>query len=161
MNVTYAGAGQRIAASLIDWVILIIIFGLPTLLISVIVAATAAQFLNLISNILSIAISLGYYVFYQKAATQTLGKKTMGIRVVDAQGNTPSLMTFFLREIIGKMVSAIILMIGYLMILWDGRKQGLHDKIAGTFVVKVQPETTIQPPQQPAVQPPHPISQTV
>jgi uncharacterized RDD family membrane protein YckC len=46
-------------------------------------------------------------------------------------------MTFFLREIIGKIVSSIILFIGYLMILWDGKKQGLHDKIAGTVVIKV------------------------
>jgi uncharacterized RDD family membrane protein YckC len=36
----------------------------------------------------------------------------------------------------GKYVSAIILLIGYLMMLWDDKKQTLHDKMAGTLVVK-------------------------
>ena len=61
----------------------------------------------------------------------------MGIRVVDAQGKTPNMLTFFLREVVGKLVSGIILGIGYLIVLWDGRKQALHDKIASTYVVRV------------------------
>ena len=32
--------------------------------------------------------------------------------------------------------TAIIIFIGYLMIIWDGKKQGMHDKIVGTYVVK-------------------------
>jgi uncharacterized RDD family membrane protein YckC len=33
-------------------------------------------------------------------------------------------------------VSAIILLIGYLMMLWDDRKQTLHDKMAATLVLR-------------------------
>lgn len=90
-----------------------------------------------LTQIASLAITILYWVVFQGKYGQTLGKKALGIKVVDANGKTPSMMTFFLREIIGKFVSGIILLIGYLMVIWDGKKQGLHDKIAGTFVVRV------------------------
>ncbi|HCB22768.1 TPA: RDD family protein, partial [Candidatus Daviesbacteria bacterium] len=45
--------------------------------------------------------------------------------------------TFALREILGKLASGLILGIGYLMVAWDSKKQGLHDKIASTYVVRV------------------------
>ena len=40
-----------------------------------------------------------------------------------------------LRETVGKLVSALILLLGFLWILWDKDRQGWHDKIAGTLVV--------------------------
>ena len=43
-----------------------------------------------------------------------------------------------LREIVGKFVSAIAFFLGFLWIGWDGRKQGWHDKIAGTHVVRAR-----------------------
>mgnify|MGYP000197082409 CR=1 FL=1 len=42
-----------------------------------------------------------------------------------------------LREIVGKFVSGIILGIGYIMAGFDRNKQGLHDRIAGTYVIKL------------------------
>ncbi len=41
------------------------------------------------------------------------------------------------REILGKFVSSILLGIGYLMVAFDSQKQGLHDKIADTYVIKL------------------------
>lgn len=90
-----------------------------------------------VGTIVNIILGLGYVVVYQAKAGQTLGKKVLGVKVVDVAGKTPSMLTFFLREVLGKTVSSLILLIGYLMILWDSKKQGLHDKIAGTYVVRV------------------------
>ena len=45
--------------------------------------------------------------------------------------------TTLLREIIGKIISSIIILLGYIWILFDGQRQGWHDKIASTYVVKV------------------------
>jgi uncharacterized RDD family membrane protein YckC len=42
-----------------------------------------------------------------------------------------------LREVLGKFVSGILLGIGYLMVAFDLQKQGLHDKIADTYVIKI------------------------
>ncbi len=62
----------------------------------------------------------------------------MNIKVVMDDGATkPTAMAFFLREIIGKFISGIALLLGYVWILIDKRRQGWHDKIAHTLVVKV------------------------
>jgi len=69
---------------------------------------------------------------------QTVGKMAVGIKVVDKEGKTPTLGQAALREIVGKTISAIILYIGFLMIAWDKQKQGLHDKIAETYIVSTK-----------------------
>ncbi|MBU3979658.1 RDD family protein [Patescibacteria group bacterium] len=106
-----------------------------------------------IALVISIVLSIGYYVVYQEKQGQTIGKKAMKIKVVTFDGKTPTMFTFFLREIIGKTISAVILCVGYLMVIWDKKKQGLHDKIANTYVVYVEPAAAQQavPTQQQAV----------
>ena len=69
------------------------------------------------------------------AKQATLGKRAMGIKVTDVNGNRISFGQATGRHF-GKWISSIILLIGYLMMLWDERKQTLHDKMAGTLVVK-------------------------
>lgn len=141
----YAGAGRRLVAALLDSAIS---YAVIMLLLMVLVGGTVALVPNsgtatstssgIFVLIVYIVLPVVYWIIIPaKMHGQTLGKKVIGIRVVNMSGQTPSMLVFFLRELIGKTVSAIILMIGYLMILWDGKKQGLHDKIAGTVVVKV------------------------
>ena len=65
----------------------------------------------------------------------TLGKMAMGIKVVNYNGQRLDFTKALLRNL-SKFLSAFILGIGYIMIIFDDRKQGLHDKIADTFVVK-------------------------
>jgi uncharacterized RDD family membrane protein YckC len=55
--------------------------------------------------------------------------------VTDQDGNNISFMRATGRYF-AKIISGLILCIGYLMVAWDGQKQGLHDKMAGTLVVK-------------------------
>jgi len=65
----------------------------------------------------------------------TPGKLMLGLRIRNENGRFIGIPYAILRYL-GKIVSTIIIGIGYLMIAWDKRKQGLHDKIAGTFVLK-------------------------
>ena len=61
----------------------------------------------------------------------------VGLRVVDEQGQRIS----FARatgRFFAKFISALILMIGYLMVAFTDRKRGLHDIMAGTLVVKIR-----------------------
>ena len=60
----------------------------------------------------------------------------LGLHVQDENGNKPTLKQVLLREVVGKIISTIILLIGYLWILWDPKKRGWHDYIAGTYVIK-------------------------
>ena len=77
-----------------------------------------------------------YYVFLESGMAQaTLGKGAMGLKVITTDGQRISFGQASGRYF-GKILSAIILLIGYLMMIWDGKKQTLHDKIANTLVVK-------------------------
>lgn len=65
----------------------------------------------------------------------TIGKIVMGLKVLDKNNQRLDVPKALLRNL-SKIISGIILGIGYLMIIFDDKKQGLHDKIADTFVVR-------------------------
>ena len=70
----------------------------------------------------------------ESSSTQaTLGKMAMSIVVTDISGNRVSFGRATGRHF-AKIISAIILYIGYLMIAFTEKKQGLHDIIADTLV---------------------------
>ena len=60
------------------------------------------------------------------------------MRVVDADGNRPGVGAVVMREVVGKILSALVIFIGFFWILVDDRRQGWHDKIGKTFVVKAR-----------------------
>lgn len=87
---------------------------------------------------LGLLISVGYFVYFEGGPTgQTLGKRALGIRVVDFDtGGQIGYGRAFIRWI-GRIVSGIVIYIGYLWMLWDREKQTWHDKFAGDVVVPV------------------------
>ncbi len=64
------------------------------------------------------------------------GKRAMGLRVVDEHGARPGAGRGFGRTI-GAVVSWIFLGLGHLWAAWDDSKQTWHDKIASTYVVRL------------------------
>lgn len=82
------------------------------------------------------AIQILYYAFMESSKYQaSLGKMAMGIKVVDLNGDRITFGKAFLRSI-GKIISASVFYIGFLMAAFTEKKQGLHDMIASTLVVK-------------------------
>src|SRR5215218_5807622 len=74
----------------------------------------------------SIVISWLYYALQESGVAQaTLGKKALGLKVTSVDGRRISFGQATARYF-GRYVSAIILFIGYLMMLWDDKKQTLH-----------------------------------
>ena len=65
---------------------------------------------------------------------RTVGKRLLGLRVVNAAGRPPGIGRALLREVIGKWLSGTVFYLGYLSVAGDPCKQGWHDKIAGTTV---------------------------
>ena len=118
----YAGFLVRLGAAIIDS----LITGVPAAII------TSFTDIPAFGTVLSVV----YYVIFTYARGQTPGKMLLGLHVVDDDGNKPNLRTVLMREVVGKAISALALLIGYLWIIWDPRKRGWHDHIAGTFVVK-------------------------
>lgn len=121
-EVEYMGFWVRFAAALIDAVI----------------TGAAAAIIDAVIGIpfLGSAISLVYYIVFTGLRGQTPGKMVMRIQVVDANGNIPSWTQVIMRELIGKLISGVVLLLGYFWVVWDARKRGWHDYIGGTFVVR-------------------------
>jgi uncharacterized RDD family membrane protein YckC len=86
-----------------------------------------------LSTLLGIVYFCYFWSSYGKG--QTLGSRALNIRVVKTDGTYLDLVGAFLRYI-GFFISCIALFIGVIWAAFDGQKQGWHDKIAGTYVVK-------------------------
>jgi len=85
--------------------------------------------------IFAIVFSWLYYAYQESSPAQaTLGKQAVGIIVTDTEGNRISLGKATGRWL-AKILSALILCIGFIMIGFTDQKQGLHDMIASTRVV--------------------------
>ena len=77
-----------------------------------------------------------YYALMESSAKQaTVGKMALGIIVTDLEGRRIGFGRATGRHF-AKILSALILGIGFLMVAFTQRKQGLHDMIAGTLVIK-------------------------
>jgi uncharacterized RDD family membrane protein YckC len=76
-----------------------------------------------------------YFAFMESSSKQgTLGKMVLGLKVVDTNYQRISLGRATGRWA-GKLISGMILAIGYIMAGFTERKQALHDMIAGTYVI--------------------------
>ncbi|MBR9679319.1 MAG: RDD family protein [Nanoarchaeota archaeon] len=86
-------------------------------------------------------VSLAYYPLLIAFYGQTIGKKLLGLMVVNKDGKSPiGIFDAIVREWLGKFVLLIInlfFFIGFLLIGLDSKKEGIHDKIAKTRVVRV------------------------
>ena len=82
-----------------------------------------------------ILIFLAYFIVPTGIWGRTIGKWVAGIVVVDQDGRIPGVAVAIPREIVGKVVSYAALGFGFAWILFDAKRRGWHDSIAGTYVV--------------------------
>ena len=82
----------------------------------------------------SIILNIAYFTYFHGSTGRTPGKSLMGLQVVSVQGTPLSYGTAFLRSV-GYLVSSLVFCLGFIWIGFDKRKQGWHDKIAGTVVI--------------------------
>lgn len=81
--------------------------------------------------------NMAYYTVFHGMGGQTPGKWVVGVKVIRDNGDEMTLGYAFLRWV-GYLVSYIFLCLGFLWAAFDGRKQGWHDKIAGTLVIRTR-----------------------
>lgn len=81
--------------------------------------------------------NMAYYTVFHGMGGQTPGKWVVGVKVIRDNGEEMTLGYAFLRWV-GYLVSYIFLCIGFAWVAFDGRKQGWHDKIAGTLVIRTR-----------------------
>ena len=125
-----AGFWIRFVAIFIDSVILFVI--------NVILAAILNSSSTGRSGIQTL-LGLIYYVYFWSSNSpwpgQTVGNKLLNIRVIKTDGSDLSLVVALIRYV-GLVVSILVIFIGVIWAAFDPNKQGWHDKIAGTYVIK-------------------------
>lgn len=142
MDKPYVGFWWRFLALIIDSIILMIAFAGIGLAIGVsmftpeVDPTTGMPQISGLAMLVQFGGPILYYGVMQASPMQaTVGKMAIGAIVTDAAGNRLGYGRSFGREL-AKIPSMMVLMIGYLMVAFTGRKQGLHDIMAGTLVMK-------------------------
>jgi uncharacterized RDD family membrane protein YckC len=149
----YAGFFTRMLAFLLDVAILVISTSVITVTITAVLGVfgvdlqqcatvpTTVSFPVILCSVAGIALIVInasivplYFIIFWSLSGQTLGDAVMGVRVVRLNGKRMSLWTAIVRYI-GYIISLAALGLGFLWILIDDRRQGWHDKLAGTCVI--------------------------
>ena len=124
-EVFYASFWERFGAAFLDGLILLV----PGLILQYTVSPLVNFFGSIVINWL-------YFALQESSEQQaTIGKRALGLKVTSLTGERIDLGRATGR-FFGRYLSTLILLIGYFMMLWDDKKQTLHDKLAGTLVVK-------------------------
>lgn len=136
-DIEYVGFWSRVLASLIDTILLLAII-YPMLYASYggeyftsggIMAGTADLLLNYVFPAIAVII---FWVW--KSATP--GKMLIKARIVDADTLGKPSTGKMISRYLGYYVSMLPLFLGIFWVAFDNRKQGWHDKLAGTLVIR-------------------------
>jgi uncharacterized RDD family membrane protein YckC len=115
-----AGFWRRFAASFIDGILLAIV--------SAILGTGGGYGIGTL-------ITIAYFVYFHGTTGQTPGNAALSIRVVGKDDGEPiGYGRAFVRWLVS-LVSGVVILLGYLWMLWDGEKQTWHDKAANSVVV--------------------------
>ncbi|MGD8784316.1 MAG: RDD family protein [Thioalkalispiraceae bacterium] len=135
-DVVYVGFWQRAAAHIIDSLIIVAIT-LP-LLIAIygkeyfLGASLIHGFADILINYILPAIAVILFWYYKSA---TPGKMAIGAIIVDAKTFGKPSTAQLIGRYFAYFVSMLPLFLGFIWVAFDPRKQGWHDKLAGTVVI--------------------------
>lgn len=137
-SIRFAGFWMRFWAYLLD---LIVIGSIERLIINPLfrfLEIPLVEF-NMFAPI-SIASAIIFYLYFvlmTKYFNQTLGKMVFGLKVIDLKSEKLSWGTILFREWIGRFISATIV-VGYIVIAFLPKKQGIHDLFTDTSVIHIE-----------------------
>ena len=141
--VTYAGFWKRTLAFLLDYIVMMLLiivfsFGLGMMMAHNGVDAKADDTMAMFDALMQLVVLLlGWLYFGVMESSRyqaTLGKLLIGLKVTDCHGERLSFLRATGRHF-GKYLSFLLVGIGFLMVAFTRRKQGLHDLMAGCLVI--------------------------
>ncbi|MCR5270324.1 MAG: RDD family protein [Prevotella sp.] len=139
LQLTPASVGDRIAAQLIDWCVM---------LAYAVLMARVLKELNagFSTNILVVVLPLFFYTLLCELFNngQSVGKMLMKTRVVKADGSTPTIGAFLIRWLMYMVDGPLLSYAGVLVMILNRRNQRIGDMAAGTMVVKLKKYKDIQ-----------------
>ncbi len=133
IHLVAAGFGRRFAAFLIDSLLIVGLTGLLSLILRILPDALA----TLIVTTAGFIITWGYHIYFEVAhGGQSLGKRLLSLRVVDARGLPIDLRQSLIRNVVRALDMAPLGGIGMATCLLDRQRRRLGDLAAGTLVVE-------------------------
>ena len=132
----YAGFWVRVAASLIDSLIFFVVLLVPLAFIFGADFSDAESMdmgtpMLLLQYVFPVVVTVWFWVKY----LGTPGKMLLKIQVVDAKTGQALSTPQAIGRYLGYYVSIIPLFLGLIWVAFDKKKQGFHDKLAGTVVI--------------------------
>jgi uncharacterized RDD family membrane protein YckC len=148
LTLRYAGFWMRFVAFVIDAVLVGIVVWPVSLIMRAVIGFSGSAIamptmgIHLVGGLVSLAFSSLvnwlYEALLESSSKQaTVGKMVLALKVTDLGGRRISFARATGRHF-AKIISGMILLIGYIMAGFTAKKQGLHDMIAGTLVVRTQ-----------------------
>ncbi|MGN6430289.1 MAG: RDD family protein [Gaiellaceae bacterium] len=135
---SFAGLATRGVGFAVDLLAIAAIFavlaGLFALITNIVGALRPAWLAGAIAGGGWLIVAVAYFVFFWSEAGRTPGMHVMHLRVRDRAGRPPSFWRSLLRAA-ATIVSIVPLFLGYVPVLFDSRRRGLPDLVAGTEVV--------------------------
>ena len=132
--VQYADFWQRVGAYFLDVLIIII----PLRLLELMILGPRWGDNRAAISLITITANWLYAALQESGPYMaTFGKRALGLKITDMDGHRITFGQATGRHF-GKIISGLLIGIGYFMMLWDDKNQTLHDKIAGTLVLKGQ-----------------------
>jgi uncharacterized RDD family membrane protein YckC len=136
-----AAASAAVTGAKAGFWIRVVAFIIDSILVGVINAIVAAILSSNTTGRTGIQTLLGiiYFSYFWSANSpwpgQTVGDKLLNLRVIRTDGSDLTIVQAFIRYV-GLFISFIVIFIGVIWVAFDPNKQGWHDKIAGTYVIK-------------------------
>lgn len=127
----YAGFWKRFCAAVVDGIILVIGQYLIAMLLGLVGVTISAN----MDMFLSFFFGFAYEAYFTGRSGATPGKMALKLRVIRADGS-PVGYGLSIGRYFGKILSFLILLIGYIMAAFDEEKRALHDRICDTRVVQ-------------------------
>lgn len=143
-NRSYAGVAPRIAAYIIDKICAGVLIGIAAGIIGILslcgldfLLKDGVLFKYTIAAIVFYLVEKVYFIAFTASMGQTPGKMLFRIKVVNEDGGKVSTWNVIYREVVGRFLSGLpmIAFAGYLMIIPDQEKRGLHDRLCDTRVI--------------------------
>jgi uncharacterized RDD family membrane protein YckC len=152
-GIAYAGFWIRFAASVIDGIIV----GVPLVILFLVIEGPAFKsYIDCVNsagsyatcgslytygsiqyfNLATLVVQLVYFSVLWSSFGGTIGQRMLGLHVVDAATGRNIGIGRAIGRYVGYLISAAVLLIGLIWAAFDPRKQGWHDKMASTFVVR-------------------------
>jgi uncharacterized RDD family membrane protein YckC len=140
--VGYAGVVSRAVALSIDAAVvqgtLLLIAGMLALVGSLAGGLRLSSTGQVIAAVAWVVATASYFVVCWSATGQTLGMRAMELRVTTSLGVTPRPMRSIAR-VVWLGLCILTLFVGFVPVLFDSRRRGVHDMVAGTVVVHAGP----------------------